>query len=1008
MLALLLSAFNGWAQEVVIDHVVYRLNDEKTEVIAEGYADGYSSTTEGPHIQTEVTFDGVKYPVTTIGYYAFMNLNLHASIEIPEGIKYLWGFAFWDSPYIQHISFPSTLISLTFDGSQGIASHIESVSVAENNPIYDSRDNCNAVIETATNKAFIVCDLSTLPSSVTSLGTCCLFTKPSDIITIPNHITHTDFTFLCGSINTLNIPASLTSIDAPLTAGHIAQIENVYVDENNPVYFVDGNCIIEKGTNKLVATWPNSTIPSYITGFGRNSLYNYTGIVQYNQEYPSQYNYEGEMLGNVTLQVPVGTIPRYLYQGWNQQGWNCGFTAITDGLQTYYCSGEGDTWFAPHIDVLTAKAGEGVDLSVVLNADRPVVGFQFDLYLPDGVAVTTDDEGYEDIFLSTARTTTRKHELTAQQQANGSWRVLCYSNSNQTFEGNEGEVCTIHVSTSAGLEGNGYPIILRNVITSYLNDNAEVEQSERSELTSYINFFTPEPLPFGDANNDKSVNVTDIATIVSYIMGRIPSKFVFSLADAYPDGKINVSDITATVSIILNGNSQQPAPRRKARSNAEAQVSAGTVTANLEVIPFAIASGEEKEVEVVLNNPDDDFTGLQFDLVLPDGIELVSDDIGYFVDLGSRTTSRKHTIEAALQGDGSIRVMAYSSRNSNFTGSEGDVVKLTLKADNNLKAGVYNIQLKNIVLSQANGNDINQMEPADYEGSILSGLIAENPIIKGDITAEAATVISNSMAESVTSIDLTQAVAVAEDAEFTTANTNTLILAPAATKNVSKNVIAGDVCANLVLSDAAAFATPKAFSATKATVNRTVNANSYATVAVPFALDETQIKAAFGNDATIYAYNEASEVGNVINLTFKTATSAEANVPFLALTSTPQTSLIFDEVEVAKGIPVKTISNVSFCGNYNGQVTLPENDFFIAQNKLYRSTGKSQISGFRAYLTISGTNVKEMYLDIDGQATSISGINEIATTEDIYDLQGRKVLRMDRGVYISSGKKMIK
>ena len=72
---------------------------------------------------------------------------------------------------------------------------------------------------------------------------------------------------------------------------------------------------------------------------------------------------------------------------------------------------------------------------MVLNADRPVVGFQFDLYLPDGVAVTTDDEGYEDIFLSTARTTTRKHELTAQQQADGSWRVLCYSNSNYSFEG---------------------------------------------------------------------------------------------------------------------------------------------------------------------------------------------------------------------------------------------------------------------------------------------------------------------------------------------------------------------------------------------------------------------------------------------------------------------------------------------------------------------------------------------------------------------------------------------
>ena len=248
----------------------------------------------------------------------------------------------------------------------------------------------------------------------------------------------------------------------------------------------------------------------------------------------------------------------------------------------------------------------------------------------------------------------------------------------------------------------------------------------------------------------------------------------------------------------------------------------------------------------------------------------------------------------------------------------------------------------------------------------------------------------------------------AEDAEFSTTNPNTLILAPASTKNVNKNVIAGDVCADLVLSDVASFATPNAFTATKVTLYRTINANSYATVAVPFALDETQIKTAFGNDATVYTYNDGTEVGDAINLTFKAATSIEANVPFLVLTSSAQTTLIFNNVEVATGIPVKTESNVSFYGNYNGQITLPENYFFIAQNKLFRSTGNSHMSGFRAYLAISGANVKEVNLNIDGQATSISEVSNIATIEDIYDLQGRKVLRMNKGVYVSNGKKMIK
>ena len=975
MLALLMSAFNGWAQEVVIDKIHYSLFERNG--VMEAQVSGTDEDISEVNIQTQVNIGGKDYAVTKIANLAFWGRQF-TRIDIPEGIVTIDFDAFDDMQALKYVTIPSSVTEL--GEAWCTENEIESITVHENNPVFDSRENCNGIIRTADNMMISIFKNTVIPNSVTGIA----------------------YRSLRYSIETLNLPASVSYYDGWATID--AKFQYIAVDEANPYFYVKDNCLIEKGSNFLVTTGSATTrIPDEVIGFGNLSLINFSGSTVYlNDLYPITLRYS---LGadNTTLQVPDGTIPRYLYQGWGNA-----FKRITDGTTTYYCRAEGDTWFAPHIDVLTAKAGEEVDLSVVLNADRPVVGFQFDLYLPDGVAVTTDDEGYEDIYLSTTRTTTRKHELTAQQQADGSWRVLCYSNSNYSFEGNEGEVCTIRISTSSDLNGQGYPIILRNVVTSYLNNDGDVEQSERDELTSYINLFTPEPLLFGDANGDEKVNVTDIATIVSYIMGRTPSQFVFGLADAYPDGQINVSDITATVSIILNSNSQQQAPRRRILRSPDAQVSEETVTANLEVIPFAIAPGEEKEVEVVLNNPDDDFTGLQFDLVLPSGIELVSDEIGYLVDLGSRTTSRKHTIEAALQGDGSVRVMAYSNRNSNFSGNEGDVVILTLKADDNQVAGVYNLQLKNIVLSQAVENDINQVEPADYEGSILSGIIAENPVIKGDITAEAAIAISGSVAENVTSINLTQAIAVAEDAEFSTTNPNTLILAPASTKNINKNVIAGDVCADLVLSDVASFATPNAFTATKVTLYRTINANSYATVAVPFALDETQIKTAFGNDATVYTYNDGTEVGDAINLTFKAATSIEANVPFLVLTSSAQTTLIFNNVEVATGIPVKTESNVSFYGNYNGQITLPENYFFIAQNKLFRSTGNSHMSGFRAYLAISGASVKEVNLNIDGQATSISEVSNIANIEDIYDLQGRKVLRMNKGVYVSNGKKMIK
>lgn len=56
----------------------------------------------------------------------------------------------------------------------------------------------------------------------------------------------------------------------------------------------------------------------------------------------------------------------------------------------------------------------------------------------------------------------------------------------------------------------------------------------------------------GDANCDNDVNVQDIVSMVSYIMGNNPSPFCFENADVNGDGFINVSDVVGTVNIIMS------------------------------------------------------------------------------------------------------------------------------------------------------------------------------------------------------------------------------------------------------------------------------------------------------------------------------------------------------------------------------------------------------------------------------------------------------------------------
>ena len=56
----------------------------------------------------------------------------------------------------------------------------------------------------------------------------------------------------------------------------------------------------------------------------------------------------------------------------------------------------------------------------------------------------------------------------------------------------------------------------------------------------------------------------------------------------------------------------------------------------------------EKEVAICMTNEPSNITGIQMDIYMPEGLSILSDEIGYFIELGSRTSSRKHEVQSAL------------------------------------------------------------------------------------------------------------------------------------------------------------------------------------------------------------------------------------------------------------------------------------------------------------------------------------------------------------------------
>lgn len=197
-------------------------------------------------------------------------------------------------------------------------------------------------------------------------------------------------------------------------------------------------------------------------------------------------------------------------------------------------------------------------------------------------------------------------------------------------------------------------------------------------------------------------------------------------------------------------------------------------------------------------------------------------------------------------------------------------------------------------------------------------------------------------------------------------------------------------------------------------LNRTLVANKWNTLCVPFAISEEEIKANFGEGTLVEKFEAVN--GNTVN--FADATSIEAGVPYLIKPTVTGTAYTFNAKDVIADAPkVEGNADVTFKGIYSPTDITNDGTVKAAgvteDGKVLFVNAGSQTKAFRCFFTISDNasiTPAMLKISIKGVETAINSIvmdNSNATDNALYNLQGQRVNgnSLTKGIYIKNGKK---
>lgn len=582
-----------------VDNEVKRICVENWDTDGDGelsYDEAASVTDLGTVFQSNKTvsdfrelqyFSGLK----TIGRYAFSQCRNLSKVILPDNLETLDDGAFWGCRQLATIEIPAKVSSIGLSALSGCPDRT-SLKVVSGNSKYDSRNDCNAIIETATNTLIFGCTTTVVPQ---------------DIVAIRSGAFHE-----CRGLQTVVIGKNVTDIERGAFLD-CADLQTIIVDASNSVYDSRNNCnaIICSATNELLVGCKNTIIPDDIVAISPQAFrcqsdlefifipssvktigwqaFNCAGLTQV--ELPEGLSSIGNNAFSSCINLTRVELPSTLTEIGNEAFDYCNnlhivvsrasspiavtnttFPACINDAVLYVPMGSkavyeaADYWKefkeivemeseevmptdissltdAIYANAVTGLRGSSAMLTISLKNAQTTNGYSFDLKLPEGVTLAKDNN---DEFVYTLSNRHNGHVATVNyRDALGVYSFAVMSLSSKDVKESDGAIMTLALNISDEMAEGDYAVKVQNAKYSLSSGATSVAMENVTSLLTIESYIK------GDANGDSFVDIADAVCIVNHIVGKATPAFIEAAADANGDGVVDIADAVRIVNLIV-------------------------------------------------------------------------------------------------------------------------------------------------------------------------------------------------------------------------------------------------------------------------------------------------------------------------------------------------------------------------------------------------------------------------------------------------------------------------